>query len=97
MSKPNIIKNKIVGTQLQHKLLSLRSREIEIILLIAKGYNSKEIAHKLYLSNHTIKSHRKNILRKLEAQSSAEMIHKCHLMGVLVCPKNIRPIMHLSA
>jgi DNA-binding NarL/FixJ family response regulator len=44
---------------------SLSSREAEIVKLIAGGCTNKQIAEKLYLSIHTIKTHRKNIIKKL--------------------------------
>jgi two-component system NarL family response regulator len=44
---------------------SLSSREAEIVKLIARGCTNKQIAEKLYLSIHTIKTHRKNIIKKL--------------------------------
>jgi DNA-binding NarL/FixJ family response regulator len=44
---------------------ALSSRETEIIHLIAEGMTNKEIAEKLFLSIHTIKTHRKNIIKKL--------------------------------
>ena len=43
----------------------LSYRETEIVQLIADGMANKEIAEKLYLSIHTIKTHRKNIIKKL--------------------------------
>jgi DNA-binding NarL/FixJ family response regulator len=44
---------------------ALSSRETEIIQLIAAGMTNKEIAEKLFLSVHTIKTHRKNIIKKI--------------------------------
>jgi len=44
---------------------TLSSREAEIIQLIAAGMTNKEIAEKLFLSIHTIKTHRKNIIKKI--------------------------------
>ncbi|HEY0245457.1 MAG TPA: response regulator transcription factor [Mucilaginibacter sp.] len=44
-------------------LLSLR--ETEILQLITAGKTNNEIAEKLFLSVHTVKTHRKNIIRKL--------------------------------
>ncbi len=44
-------------------LLSIR--ETEIVHLIADGMANKEIAEKLFLSVHTVKTHRKNIIKKL--------------------------------
>lgn len=43
----------------------LSPRETEIIHLIAEGMTNQEIAEKLFLSFHTIKTHRKNIIKKL--------------------------------
>jgi two-component system NarL family response regulator len=43
----------------------LSLREEEIVQLIAAGMTNKEIADKLFLSIHTIKTHRKNIIKKL--------------------------------
>ena len=44
---------------------ALSARETEIIQLIAAGMTNKEIAEKLFLSVHTIKTHRKNIIKKI--------------------------------
>lgn len=44
---------------------SLTEREKNIVRLVALGLSSMEIADKLFLSIHTINTHRKNILRKL--------------------------------
>ncbi|MBO7418142.1 MAG: response regulator transcription factor [Bacteroidaceae bacterium] len=50
---------------------SLSQREKEIIILVVKGLTNKEIADKLYLSIHTVITHRRNIARKLQIHSSA--------------------------
>jgi DNA-binding NarL/FixJ family response regulator len=42
----------------------LTSREIEIIRLIEKEYNNKQIAEALFISERTVETHRKNIFRK---------------------------------
>jgi DNA-binding NarL/FixJ family response regulator len=52
-------------SQTNIEIPELSSRETEIIHLIAEGLTNKEIADKLFLSFHTIKSHRKNIIKKL--------------------------------
>ncbi len=49
---------------------SISQREKEIIALVAKGMTNKEIADKLYLSVHTVITHRRNIARKLEIHSA---------------------------
>jgi two-component system, NarL family, invasion response regulator UvrY len=53
---------------------NLTSRETQIITLIAQGNSTVEIADQLSLSYHTINSHRKSILKKLNIKSPAELI-----------------------
>lgn len=50
---------------------TLSSREKEILVLVVKGMTNKEIAQELFLSTHTIITHRRNIARKLEIHSTA--------------------------
>lgn len=52
------------------KFQMLTSREKTIIKLIASGLNSRDIAEKLFLSVNTVETHRKNIRKKLEVDSS---------------------------
>lgn len=52
----------------------LSKREAEILKLLTKGYNSREIAEKLVISYFTVRTHRKNILEKLGKKNTAEMI-----------------------
>ncbi len=52
----------------------LSPREVEIVRLIAQGLIAKEIADVLSLSTHTIYTHRKNIMKKLNMNSSSELI-----------------------
>lgn len=56
------------------KLTPPGKRELEILQLIAKGKSSGEIAEQLFLSIHTVNTHRKNLMNKYDAQSSAELI-----------------------
>jgi len=56
------------------KAFNLSLRETEIIKLTAKGWTAKTIAGHLFLSTHTIYTHKKNIMKKLKINSSSEMI-----------------------
>ena len=47
----------------------LTDREIEIIRLIEKEYNNKQIAETLFISERTVETHRKNIFRKTNTNS----------------------------
>lgn len=49
---------------------TLSGREKEIISLVVRGLTNQEIADKLFLSIHTVITHRKNIARKLEIHSA---------------------------
>ncbi len=50
---------------------ALSAREIEILKLLVEGYSAKEIAEKLFLSIHTVVTHRKNISQKTGIKSVA--------------------------
>ena len=52
----------------------LTSSEIEIVRMIAKGMTTKEIARQKYISFHTVMTHRRNILRKLDVSNASELI-----------------------
>jgi DNA-binding NarL/FixJ family response regulator len=54
------------------KLLS--NRELEIAKLVCKEFSSDEIAEKLNLSFHTIRTHRKNILKKLKLKNTIDLL-----------------------
>jgi DNA-binding CsgD family transcriptional regulator len=58
----------------------LTCREKEVLKLVAKGYSSKQIADELYISKHTVESHRKNLLQKLKANNSADLIQKAQFL-----------------
>lgn len=56
--------------------LKLSSREKDIIQLLKEGFTSREIAAKLFISELTVKTHRKNIMAKLDARNVAEILKK---------------------
>ncbi|MDO4217278.1 MAG: response regulator transcription factor [Bacteroidales bacterium] len=49
----------------------LSDRELDVLVLVAKGYSSKAIADELHISIHTVNSHRKNITHKTGIKSVA--------------------------
>jgi DNA-binding NarL/FixJ family response regulator len=61
----------------------LTEREMEILLLVASGRSSKEIAERLFLSPHTINTHRKHILRKLSCKSATELLNYAYSQGLI--------------
>ena len=52
----------------------LTRREREILQLISSGLSNPAIAEKLFLSTDTIKTHRKNIMRKLDVNNTAQLV-----------------------
>lgn len=62
--------------------LKLSHREIEIIQHIKSGKPSRDIAAKLFLSEYTVETHRKNIFRKLNVKSVAALIDFANRNGL---------------
>jgi DNA-binding CsgD family transcriptional regulator len=58
-------------------------RELQIIKLINKGFSSSQIASKLFVSSHTITSHRKNILKKSNCHNVQELVAFCQKNGII--------------
>ncbi len=56
------------------KKYNLTKREFEILRLITKAMNNKQIAHELFISDQTVSVHRKNIMRKLGVNSAAALV-----------------------
>ena len=53
---------------------AVSDREIEIIKHIALGLSNKQIAEKLFLSFHTVHTHRKNVMQKLRVNNTAGVV-----------------------
>jgi DNA-binding NarL/FixJ family response regulator len=53
---------------------NLTKREIEIVQRISNGLSNKEIADKCFISETTVKTHRKNIMLKLNLKNTAELV-----------------------
>ena len=79
MDNPKLNQN----TAIENPLLS--PREIEIITLIALEYSGKEISEKLFISSHTVETHRKNIMKKLNIKSTIGLV-KYALKNNLINP-----------
>jgi DNA-binding CsgD family transcriptional regulator len=50
----------------------LTAREVEILRLVAKEFSSRQIAEILFISERTVETHRKNILKKTGASGSVK-------------------------
>lgn len=60
---------------IQYPEIKLSEREKEIVTLMIRGFTNKEIAEKLFISESTVETHRKNIYRKTETHSLPKLIH----------------------
>ena len=74
MRKENINPNNIDFKSLDPNPVSLSDRELQIIQFIAEGYTNSQIAAIIYLSNHTVNTHRKNIMKKLGVNNTAGIV-----------------------
>jgi DNA-binding NarL/FixJ family response regulator len=52
----------------------LTDRELEVLRLVARGLNNKDVAKQLYISENTVKNHIRNILEKLQLHSRMEAV-----------------------
>lgn len=63
--------------------VQITPREEQVLRQISFGLTTKEIASRLHVSDHTIISHRKNLLDKLESKNVAGMIRRAFEIGLL--------------
>ncbi|MFN0049832.1 MAG: response regulator [Cytophagales bacterium] len=54
--------------------IDLTPRELEVLQYVADGLSTKQLADKLFISVRTVETHRMNLLKKFEAQNTAELI-----------------------
>lgn len=63
--------------------IHITRREREVLQLIEQGYTTREISEMLFRSKHTIDTHRKNLLGKLEAKNAVELINNARAWAIL--------------
>src|SRR6516162_11959536 len=74
---------------LKHRLASLTPREQAILALVAAGRRNKQIAFEIGTSEVTVKVHRTNLMRKMQASSLADLITMANKLGI---PEKPSPI-----
>lgn len=82
------LKKKLYGCR-QH-IEHPSEREIEILKALAGGFTSKEIASRLFISENTVETHRKNLFAKLGARNMADLIVKAITRGYISAPEIIK-------
>lgn len=83
------LREKTEEASVKHKRIyttksNLTSREMEILQLIVNGHTDPEIAQQLFLSLHTVKRYRINILLKLDVKNTAALVNKALKLGLAV-------------
>ena len=63
--------------------LGLSKREIEIIRLSSEGLTAAQIAEKLFLSVHTVNTHRQRIYAKMDVKNVSDMLHAASELGII--------------
>lgn len=81
VSGPDAIFHKYQQLKKFEGILSVR--ELEILQLIADGDNTKKISERLFISTMTVNTHRKNMLKKMEANNSAHLVALAKDMGLV--------------
>jgi len=67
----------------EDSLLSLTDRESDVLRLVAKGYSNKAVARELGITISTVKTHLRNIFRKLDVEDRAQVIIKAIKEGII--------------
>jgi len=62
---------------------TLTEREMDIIILLGRGFSNSDIATKLYMSKQSIESHKKNVMKKLKMKTNSQLIHFAEQQGLL--------------
>jgi LuxR family maltose regulon positive regulatory protein len=61
----------------------MSGRELAVLRLLPSELSQREIGHELYISVNTVKTHTKDILRKLDARSRSEAVERARELGRL--------------
>lgn len=67
----------------EHEDNPLSTRETEVLRMVGKGLSSKDISAKLFISVHTVNTHRQRILEKLNASNSLEAVKYASGLGLI--------------
>jgi len=74
-------------SKLKSNFDSLTPREQEIMAFVTAGLMNKQIAGEIGVSEITVKVHRGNVMRKMDAKSLAELVRMADALGIRRAPK----------
>jgi FixJ family two-component response regulator len=70
------------AADVRSKFSSLTAREREVMALVAGGLMNKQIAGEMKLAEITVKLHRGNVMRKMDAKSVADLVRMADMIGI---------------
>lgn len=70
------------AAKLRQNFSRLSPREAEVMSLVVSGLMNKQVAARLELSEITVKIHRGNVMKKMEAQSLADLVRMAEQLGI---------------
>lgn len=63
--------------------LGISERECEVLELLAEGHSNKEIAERLHVSPHTVKTHLGHLYAKLDVSRRTQAVQRARSLGIL--------------
>ena len=63
--------------------LGMSKREMEVLQLMAEGLSNQEIAHRLFVSLNTVKTHSSSIFEKMDVQRRTQAVEKAKRIGII--------------
>jgi DNA-binding CsgD family transcriptional regulator len=82
-AKPAVIPPDFRPDEAVLERLGISKREHEVLELIAEGHSNREIASRLFLSPHTVKTHSSNLFDKLGARRRTQAVQRAKELGLL--------------
>ncbi len=78
-----LLYSKPQDSQIDSRLDSLSARELEVFVMLARGFSAANIAEKLCISNKTVANYSTQVKHKLQAASQAELVHLALDLGLV--------------
>jgi FixJ family two-component response regulator len=67
--------------EIQHRVEALSPREREVMALVVDGLLNKQVGHQLGVTEKTVKAHRAQVMRKMQADSLAQLVRMAERIG----------------
>jgi two-component system, NarL family, response regulator LiaR len=71
------------AAELEKQKLGLSTREMEVLQLMAQGLSNQEIADRLFVSLHTVKTHSSKLFEKMDVKRRTQAIEKARQLNII--------------